>query len=127
MLERGAVALLWLLHFLPLGALARVGEAFGMVLYVLARERRNVCLLNLRKCFPQQSEADRVRLARAHFRAEGRAIIERSLLWWAPRERIMRLARIAGLEHLERELGKPLIVLVPHFVALDAGGTRIAC
>jgi Kdo2-lipid IVA lauroyltransferase/acyltransferase len=127
MVERVAVGLLWVLHFLPLRVLALVGEAFGVALYALAHERRRVCTINLEKCFPHWTSEQRAAVARAHFRAQGRAIVERSLLWWAPRERIMRLARIAGLEHLRPELGKPLIVLVPHFVGLDAGGTRIAC
>jgi KDO2-lipid IV(A) lauroyltransferase len=127
MLERAAVALMWLLHFLPLPVLSRFGEGFGMILYALAAERRRVCLVNLQKCFPQLSASHRSRLARGHFRAQGRAILERSLLWWSRRGRIMRLVRVVGLENLEPELGKPLIVMVPHFVGLDAGGTRISC
>jgi KDO2-lipid IV(A) lauroyltransferase len=127
MLERSALALMWLLHFLPLCVLSRIGQAFGMALYLLAAGRRRVCLINLERCFPQLGAAQRAQLARAHFRAQGRAILERSLLWWAPRRRIMRLVRIAGREHVEAERGKPLIILVPHFVGLDAGGTRIAC
>ena len=127
MLERLIVALMWLLHFLPLAVLARIGQAFGMLLYCLAAERRRVCLINLSRCFPQWSARHQRRLARAHFRAQGRAILERCLLWWASRERIMRLVRIVGREHLEPELGKPLLILVPHFVALDAAGTRITC
>ncbi len=127
MLERLAVAVLWLLHWLPMRALAWVGSAFGMVLYGLAAERRHVCLVNLEKCFPERDSAARARLARAHFRAQGRAILERSLLWWAPRDRILRMVRLEGLENLEPQLGKPLIVMVPHFVSLDAAGTRIAC
>jgi KDO2-lipid IV(A) lauroyltransferase len=127
MLERSVVGLMWLLHFLPLCVLARIGQALGMALYALARDRRRVCLINLERCFPQCSERHRRSVARAHFRAQGRAILERCLLWWASRERIMRLARIVGREHLEPLLGKPLIVLVPHFVGLDAGGTRITC
>ncbi len=127
MLERIVVAILWLLHFLPLAVLSRVGEAFGMVLYALAAERRRVCRVNLERCFPQMAPKERTRLARAHFRAQGRALLERSILWWSSRERIMRLVRIEGREHLEPVLGQPLIVLVPHFVGLDAGGTRISC
>ena len=127
MLERLALGMMWLLHLLPLGVLSRIGESLGMALYLAASERRRVCLINLERCFPQLGPAERKRLARAHFRAQGRAILERSILWWASRERIMRLVRITGREHLEPELGKPLIILVPHFVALDAGGTRITC
>lgn len=127
MIERLVLALMWLLHMLPLAVLSRIGEAFGLVLYMAAGERRRVCRINLEHCFPEMSPAERARLSRAHFRAQGRAILERGILWWASRERIMRLVRLSGLEHLQPELGKPLIVLVPHFVGLDAGGTRIAC
>lgn len=45
----------------------------------------------------------------------------------APRARIERLVRIEGLEHLRALGGAPAILFVPHFVGLDAGGTRIAC
>jgi KDO2-lipid IV(A) lauroyltransferase len=127
MLERAALGLMWLLHLLPLPVLSRIGSAFGMLLYALAAERRQVCRTNLARCFPDLDLAQRARLAREHFRAQGRAILERSLLWWASRERILRLVRLTGLENLQPELGKPLIVMVPHFVALDAAGTRIAC
>ncbi len=127
MLERLALGILWLLHPLPLALLSRVGEAFGMVLYAVAKERRHVCQVNLERCFPQMSVTERGRLARAHFRAQARALLERSILWWSSRERIMRLVKLEGREHLEPVLGKPLIVLVPHFVGLDAAGTRISC
>ena len=127
MLERLVLGIMRLLHFLPLALLSRIGEAFGMALYALAAERRRVCLVNLERCFPQLAATERRRLARAHFRAQGRAILERGILWWASRGRIMRLVRLEGREHLEPVLGQPLIVLVPHFVGLDAGGTRISC
>ena len=126
MIERTAVGLLWLLHWLPLAVLAPIGSLFGGVLHALAAERRRVCRLNLERCFPQWSVAERRRVERAHFRAQGRAILERSLLWWSRRGRIMKLVTLHGLENLTPELGRPLLVLVPHFVALDAAGTRIA-
>src|SRR5204863_8585034 len=47
--------------------------------------------------------------------------------WWAPRARIERLIRIEGLEHLRAVHGAPAILLVPHFVGLDAGATRLTC
>jgi KDO2-lipid IV(A) lauroyltransferase len=70
-------------------------------------------------------------LARAHFRAIGRAFFDHALLWWAPRARIERLVRIEGLEHLRAAMGAPggapVILMVPHFVGLDAGAIRLAC
>jgi KDO2-lipid IV(A) lauroyltransferase len=125
MLSRLAVAALWLLHFLPLPVLAAIGNALGTAIYPFARERRRVCLTNLSRCFPDMPEHERVALAKRHFRAFTRCVLERVILWWAPRERIMRLVRFAGKEHLQALYGKPLILLAPHFVALDAGCTRI--
>jgi KDO2-lipid IV(A) lauroyltransferase len=126
-LTRIAVGIVWLLHFLPLPVFARIGSGLGGFLYFLARERRKVCLTNLARCFPQMPEAERVAIARAHFRAFGRTVLERSILWWAPREEITRLVRIVGLERLLALKGQPLILLVPHFVGLDAGCTRLTC
>lgn len=125
MSTRLALAAMWLLHFLPLPLLAAVGRGFGALLFRLGRDRRQVALTNLRLCFPEQSEADRHRLARAHFSAFGRSFIERGLLWWASPERIRRLVEVRGLEHLQGGDGRPTIILVPHFVGLDMGWTRL--
>ena len=127
LLTRIAVALFWALHFLPLQVLARIGETAGAILYFFGGERRQVCLTNLARCLPEMPEAERVALAKAHFRAFGRSVLERSILWWAPRARVMRLVRIVGLERIHAFKGKPLVLLAPHFVGLDAGCTRLTC
>lgn len=124
-MSRLVFSLMWLLHFLPLGAQAAIGNALGALLYWLIPERRHVTRVNLEKCFPHMDPAARERLARAHFRAFTRSFIERGLLWWAPRERLERLIRIEGLEHLKALGDTPAILFVPHFVGLDAGGTRV--
>ena len=97
LLTRITVAVVWILHSLPLALLAPIGSALGSLLYVLGRERRRVCLTNLSRCLPELPEAERVALAKAHFRAFGRSVLERSILWWASRERVMRLVKIVGL------------------------------
>ena len=125
-MSRLVFALMWLIHFLPLGAQAAIGNAIGSVLYRLIPKRRRVTRINLAKCFPRMDPAARERLARAHFRAFTRSFVERGLLWWAPRARIERLIRLEGLEHLRALGDTPAILFVPHFVGLDAGGTRLA-
>ncbi|MBS3917212.1 MAG: lipid A biosynthesis acyltransferase, partial [Sulfuritalea sp.] len=77
MLTRLGLALIWLLHFLPLKRLARLGEVLGSLLFAFGRERRHIALTNLRLCYPQMAEAEREQLARAHFRAFGRSFLER--------------------------------------------------
>ncbi len=125
MLTRLGLALIWLLHFLPLTLLAPVGRGFGMLLYVLARERRRVTLINLGLCFPQWSEAERIRTARRHFQAFGRSLIEHGILWWSSRARVLRLIRIEGVAHWQAAAGRPVILLAPHFIGLDMGGIRL--
>ena len=120
------VGFLWLLHWLPLPVLRAFGGLLGRLLYAVGRERRKVALINLRLCFPEKSEAEREQIARDHFIAFSRAVIDRTLGWWASRERLERIIRITGVEHLNDPEGKPVILLSPHFVGLDAGATRIS-
>jgi KDO2-lipid IV(A) lauroyltransferase len=126
-LTRIAVGIVWLLHFLPLPVFARIGSGLGGLFYYFARERRNVCLVNLTRCFPRMPERERVAIAKAHFRAFGRTLLERSILWWSPRERVMRMVRAVGVERIAALKGQPLILLAPHFVGLDAGLSRLTC
>lgn len=126
-LTRIAVGIVWLLHFLPLAVFARIGSGLGGLFYHVARERRHVCLTNLARCFPRMSEREHAAIAKAHFRAFGRTLLERSILWWAPREEILRIVRVVGLDQIVALKGRPLILLAPHFVGLDAGCTRLTC
>jgi KDO2-lipid IV(A) lauroyltransferase len=118
---------MWLVHFLPLGWQAALGNALGAALFWLIPERRRVTRINLAKCFPGMEEAEREALAAAHFRAFSRSFLERGLLWWAPRARVERLIRVEGLEHLYALGGRPAILFVPHFVGMDHAFTRLCC
>lgn len=127
-MSRLLVAALWLLHFLPLPLLARMGNALGRLLFSVARGRRHVVLVNLRLCFPELDEEQRRHLAVAHFKVLARSILERSLLWWASTERLSTLLVVEGEQRLQRlvDAGRPVLMLTPHFVGLDAGGAGIA-
>ncbi|MBS1158197.1 MAG: lipid biosynthesis acyltransferase [Proteobacteria bacterium] len=116
---------LWLLHWLPLPALRWLGKGLGRLLYAFGDERRNVALTNLRLCFPDKTEAEREALARQHFIVFAQSAVDRTLGWWASKERLQRLIRIRGLEILTESYGQPTILLSAHFVGLDAGATRI--
>lgn len=126
-MSRLLFALLWLAHFLPQRLLAAAGEAAGAAAFWLIPERRRVTRINLGLCFPTMEAAARERLARAHFRAFVRGIVERGVLWWGARERVERMVKIEGLENLKGLAGKPVILLAPHFAGLDAGFARLAC
>lgn len=123
-----AVGLLWLLHWLPLPLLAPLGSGLGMLLYAALGQRRRIVDVNLGLCFPSWSEAQRRDLAHRHFRGLGRSILERGLLWWASPARLERLIQVQGVEHVRdlQAAGRPVILLAPHFVGLDMGGSRVA-
>jgi KDO2-lipid IV(A) lauroyltransferase len=126
MLTRLGLGLVWLLHVLPLALLAPIGRALGLALYAAARERRRVALTNLQLCFPDRSDTERRALARRHFQAFGRNILEHGILWWSSRERVLNMVRISGIEHWEAVRNRPVIWLAPHFVGLDMGGVRLS-
>jgi len=89
-MTRFGLALVWMLHWLPLPVLAAFGRGAGLLLYALARERRRVVLTNLRLCFPQLGDGARGALARRHFAAFGRSLFEHGILWWGSRARVLR-------------------------------------
>jgi KDO2-lipid IV(A) lauroyltransferase len=122
---RALLAALWLFHWLPLPIQAACGRALGRLGWHLVRSRRRVALRNLELCFPELSTAERVRLAKEHFRWLGRSLLERGLLWYAPPERLRRLIRVEGDVHLAERSEKPVMWLAPHFMALDVAGASV--
>jgi KDO2-lipid IV(A) lauroyltransferase len=119
---RLVLALLWLLHGLPLGLQAALGRGLGALLHALAGSRRRIALRNLELCFPEWSDERRRALVREHFRWLGRSILERGLLWHAPVARLRRLIRVEGDVTLAERSERPVMWLVPHFMGLDVAG-----
>ncbi len=123
-LVRLALLVMRLVAKLPYPVVGRLGEWAGALAWVLAVPRRRITRTNLRMCFPHWSEAQRRAVARGHFRFFMRSFFERFIFWHASAERIRRLCRFEGIEHFEPYRGRPVILLGPHFVGLDAGGIR---
>ena len=126
MLTRLALGLIWLVHKLPFWWIAKLGRGVGWVGYWLVVPRRTVVDINLRLCFPALSDAERKALNKRHFSALGRALVERGILWYAPQERIERFVHFEDVHHFEAVHGQPMVILAPHFVGLDMGGTLVA-
>jgi KDO2-lipid IV(A) lauroyltransferase len=123
---RIALALVWLLRFLPYPALSALGRLFGILLYHAAGNRRSVALTNVRLCFPRLAPAEVDAIVRAHFRALGRSFLDRGILWWGSKARLHQLVRIEGEEHWHAVADRAAILLAPHFVGLDMGGLRFS-
>lgn len=119
------LAIMWLLHWLPLPWLGRLGEAVGNLLFVLMKTRRRITLTNLRLCLPDLSEAARRRMAKQHFQAYSRSVWERGILWWASEKRLKKLIVVEPRVPLEAIQSGPTILLCPHFVCLDVAGVAV--
>ena len=125
-MTRLTLGLIWLVHFLPFRAIAAIGDALGVVAFWAIAERRRVTRINLEKCFPHMGARERERLARAHFRAFSRSLIDRGVLWWGTPQRIRRFVQLEGNEHLDGARAERVVILAPHFLGLDAGGSRLS-
>ncbi|HEX7438071.1 MAG TPA: lipid A biosynthesis acyltransferase, partial [Caldimonas sp.] len=102
-----------------------LGRGLGRLLYAWAGARRRIALRNLALCFPEQSQAQREKLAREHFLWLGRSILERGLLWYASPARLRRLIHVEGDVQLAERSERPVMWLVPHFMALDVAGVAV--
>ncbi len=119
------LGLMWLLHWLPLPILGRLGKLIGSLLFMFVRTRRDIALNNLRLCFPKMTEPQRRDIARAHFQGYARSVLERAILWWAPVWRLRRLIKVTPSVPTKAAQERPTIFLCPHFVCLEVAGVAI--
>lgn len=124
-LARVWIALIGLTAGWSAAARARLASVIGDVLWLLVRPRRRITLANLRACFPQMNERERRVLGRRLFRNIARSALDHSVLWRGSREAVERLVQVEGAQYLSDPANRPLILLAPHFVGLDAGGSRV--
>lgn len=103
-----------------------IANVLADIFWLLARPRLRVTRTNLRLCFPEMTEKERARLGRHSFRNIVRAALDHSILWKADRATIERYIRIDGLHHLTETANRPLIIVMPHFLGIDAGGVGMS-
>lgn len=116
---------MWLLHWLPLPLLGRIGKVIGTLLFLTLSSRRYITLTNLRLCLPNLSDKQRHIIAKEHFQGYARSVLERSILWWASEARLKKLIVIDPCVPLDEIASGPTILLCPHFVCLDVAGVAV--
>jgi KDO2-lipid IV(A) lauroyltransferase len=108
----------------PLAWVRALGWVLGHVLYALAHSRRHIVQVNLRLCFPDWSESERQRMARRHMVMVMQTLLDRSWLWHGTPAQLCRRLRLVGdVSPLQGDAA--VVMLAPHFVGLDAGGTAL--
>lgn len=101
------------------------GYILGRIIRLLAKRRWRITLVNLRLCFPEMSELQRLNIAKKHFYSLGMGIIEFGMCWWMSEKRLSRLvSEVHGIEHLQaaRARGHGVLLLAGHFTQLEIVG-----
>ncbi|MEN9772431.1 MAG: hypothetical protein RJA58_1074 [Pseudomonadota bacterium] len=114
-----------LLAFGPRPLLRLVANGLGALTYRLATSRRAIAATNLRICFPNWTQGKQEEIARRHFVCYARAFLERFEIWFGSEARLSARVALKDIHHLEAFAGRPVIILAPHFLGLDAGGVRL--
>ncbi|MEO6983870.1 MAG: lysophospholipid acyltransferase family protein [Paralcaligenes sp.] len=106
----------------------RYGRALGWLTPKLLRSRTRIVRINLALCFPGLSPSEQKACLRRHFYLLAQSVVDRGLFWFGPSATIKEVVHISGLEHLEQLLTakRRIIMLAPHFIALDAAATRLS-
>ena len=122
------LALMRILSLLPLPVIALMGKGLGALVYWLGASRRRISFRNISACFPELSASEVRRINRQHFALVGQSVFSVPMHWWISKRRFNRLVSIEGREHYDAALasGRNIIILAPHFVALDVAGLRLA-
>ena len=116
---------LWCLRWLPPHWVAAMGRGLGILLFHWGRKR--VTLINLKLCFPSMTDEEREQIGRRVFQNLARSTLELGRVWYSPVENALANVTLVDKQHIDVWRGKvPVIVLAPHFVGLDMGGTRFS-
>jgi len=122
------LAFMLVMSWMPRRALWVLGNALGALFSLFPSPMRRVASRNLELCFPDMGTRERRRLMRRYFRLSGFAVVSLGVAWWAPKWRVKRFVALRNSHLIEDALkdGKNIILLAPHFIGLDIGGSRLS-
>ncbi|MBB2494302.1 lysophospholipid acyltransferase [Aquipseudomonas ullengensis] len=111
------VGFLRLFALLPWRAVQAVGNAIGWLMWKLPNGSREVVRINLAKCFPELSEAEREQLLGQSLKGISKTLAESACAWIWPAQKSLKLVReVEGLEVLQQALasGKGVVGITSH-------------
>ena len=122
------ILILWLISLLPLRLTAFLGRGLGVILHRVAGRRSHIVRTNLELCFPELDSSQIERLMKEHFKALGQAALTIGINMFASQRRLQRLVTMRDRDIFDREIaaGNPVILLAPHFVAMEIAGLVLA-
>ncbi len=117
-----------LMSWMPRRVLWILGSGLGWLFYRFPSPACRIAARNIELCFPKLDPEERRKLLLRHFRLCGFALLSVSVIWLAPRWRAKKFVMVREGHHLHNvySSGKNVILLAPHFIALDMGGVRMS-
>ena len=114
--------------FLPLPVIAVFGQTIGLLFYALGSSRRRIAFKNIRVCFPELTDSEVRKINRQHYQMAGQSIFTTTMNWWISKKRFNKLVTVHGRATYDEALksGHNIIILAPHFAALDVAGYTLA-
>lgn len=124
----GIIGLLRCIALLPFRAQLQLGKLVGKCLPYASKKRQRVVDINLRHCFPKSSVSEREAIKDRCNKNIGISLLEMSMCWWWPEDRLRPLVEIRGQEHIDKaiESGRGVILLTGHFTSLEIGARLLA-
>jgi KDO2-lipid IV(A) lauroyltransferase len=118
------ILLLWLISLLPMPVTAFIGRGLGVILYRLAGRRLHIVRTNLESCFPELDSDQIEALMKAHFKVLGQAALTIGINMFASLRRLQGLVTMRDRHYYDQVIadGTPVILLAPHFVAMEIAG-----
>ncbi len=101
------------LAYLPWAIQWRLAKVFSKIAWILLASRRKTTLRNLQACFPEKTPEQIEAKAKLVFKDTMIGIFEALNGWYCP-EWFKKRVRIEGLEHLEQNRDKGILLLGTH-------------
>lgn len=120
------LGLLWLITQLPYRWFMRIGRAFGYLVSFIPHYNRDVTLINLKLCFPEKKEAERLAMMRCCYESLGMAMLETSFSCWASNTRLQGLVTIHNADFQQQCGDHGVLLIVPHYHVLEITGRLCA-
>jgi Kdo2-lipid IVA lauroyltransferase/acyltransferase len=114
---------MWLVAHLPFFLQIKIGQLLGLLSFLLAKDRRHVCEVNVRLCFPELAESEQKQLVRKTFLSNGIGLIEIAISWFRDPKDYESIMEVSGLENLQQAMadGKGVLLVCAHFTTIEIG------
>lgn len=123
-----SIGLLKTINLLPLNTQRKIGSLLGKAAFYLLKDRKKICLTNIKLCFPNLDASKQKELVKHNFKYLGIGFIESGLAWFAKDSKIENLVEIKNNDFFKKcqKLNNGILLLAPHNYCLEICGRIIS-